>query len=54
MTPLRHRHCAAGAAATDADKVERILHEWDEAGYISYDGRQVTLNDIDKIRDLAG
>ena len=44
----------ARAAATDADKVERILQEWDEAGYISYDGHQVTLNDIDKIRDLAG
>lgn len=44
----------ARAAATDADKVERILQEWDEAGYISYDGHQVTLHDIDKIRDLAG
>lgn len=44
----------ARAAATDADKVERILQEWGEAGYISYDGRQITIHDRDKLRDLAG
>ncbi|MCA9894808.1 MAG: Crp/Fnr family transcriptional regulator [Anaerolineae bacterium] len=44
----------ARATAIDADKVEHILHEWDRAGYISYDGRQVIIHNIDRIRDQAG
>ena len=31
-----------------------VLREWDEAGYIAYDGRHVTINDSDTIRDIAG
>jgi CRP-like cAMP-binding protein len=44
----------ARAVATDADKVERILNEWTTAGYISYDGKQVEIHDLDMIRNIAG
>jgi CRP-like cAMP-binding protein len=44
----------ARAVATDADTVERILAEWDAAGYIAYDGRRLTILDLDTIRNIAG
>ncbi len=44
----------ARAIASDADTVERILEEWHEAGYIAYEGRQVTIRDIETIHNIAG
>ncbi|GEM_PF-1787914 len=44
----------ARAIATDADTVQRVLNEWHNAGYISYDGRYVSILDSDMIRDIAG
>lgn len=44
----------ARAIATDADTVERILREWHDAGYITYSSGEMHLNDIEKIRDIAG
>lgn len=44
----------ARSIATDADTVERILKDWDEAGYISYDGRHLAIRDIEVIRNIAG
>ena len=44
----------ARAIATDADTVQRILSEWHDAGYITYDGRHVTILDSEMIRDIAG
>jgi len=44
----------ARAIATDADTVQRILNEWRDAGYITYDGRHITILDVEMIRDIAG
>ncbi|MBZ0295643.1 MAG: Crp/Fnr family transcriptional regulator [Anaerolineae bacterium] len=44
----------ARAVAADADTVERILKEWVAAGYISYEGTQVTIHDIETIHIMAG
>ena len=49
-----HVSRVARAVATDVDTVERILQEWDAAGYIAYDGRQLKINDIETIRNIAG
>lgn len=44
----------ARAVALDADAVERILREWDAAGWIALDSRAVTLRDSKAIEDIAG
>jgi CRP-like cAMP-binding protein len=44
----------ARATATDADVVERILGEWVAQGYIDFDGRRLTIHNLDVIGDIAG
>ena len=44
----------ARAVAADADKVERLLKEWDAAGTIRYDGRHIQILDLEAIRNIAG
>lgn len=44
----------ARAVSVDADAVERIFQEWAKEGFITLDGLDLTVNDIDAIRNLAG
>ena len=44
----------ARAIATDADTVERILRQWQDAGYILFDRGQMQILDLDMIRHIAG
>jgi CRP-like cAMP-binding protein len=49
-----HVSRVARAAATDADVVERLLASWANEGYLTFDGRQVTLHAIETLRAIAG
>jgi CRP-like cAMP-binding protein len=44
----------ARAAATDADVVDRLLKSWVDEGYITFDGRRLTIHDIAMIQKIAG
>jgi len=44
----------ARAAATDADKVQRVLNTWRDAGYIDVSQRTVQILDLQAIEALAG
>jgi CRP-like cAMP-binding protein len=44
----------ARAAATDADVVERLLTQWKQQQYITFDGQQVTILDAEMLQNIAG
>lgn len=44
----------ARAAATDADKVQRVLTTWSEAGYVELSSHTVRIMDVDAIEAIAG
>ncbi len=44
----------ARATAAHADVVDRLLAKWQQAGYILLDGRQMSIVDLEAIRDIAG
>ncbi len=44
----------ARAAATDADVVERLLSQWQQQGYITFDGQHLTVLDADVLHNIAG
>lgn len=44
----------ARATATDADVVERLLQDWVKEGYITFEARRMTINQIETLRDIAG
>ena len=52
MEMLSHR--VERAAAVDADTVEKTFRDWAKLGYITVDGRKITLKDVAAIRNLAG
>lgn len=44
----------ARATATDADVVERLLKSWVAEGYITFDGRKLTVHNIEMLQNIAG
>lgn len=44
----------ARAIAMDGDSVDRILREWAQRDYISYDGSKLSILNIEAIRNMAG
>jgi CRP-like cAMP-binding protein len=44
----------ARAVAIDADAVERIFQEWERQGYIAFDGRTLTIHNIEALDNIAG
>ncbi len=44
----------ARAVAIDADVVSRLLHKWQQQGYITFDGRRLEIHDVDTLETIAG
>ena len=44
----------ARAIAMDGDSVNRILRDWAQCDYISYDGSKISILDLEAIRGMAG
>jgi hypothetical protein len=42
------------ATALDADVVERLLRQWSEAGIIKVNRRQMSIENIESLRHIAG
>lgn len=44
----------ARATAMDVDVVKHLLNEWQEAGIVTINGKQITVNQLDTLRNMAG
>ena len=44
----------ARATAADVDVVQRLLQEWASEGYISIEDGQITVHNVETLRDIAG
>lgn len=44
----------ARAAAVNADTVERMLQDWTKAGYITFDGRRLTIHNSEVLQNMSG
>jgi CRP-like cAMP-binding protein len=51
--PLRVTRMAR-TVGMDADLLDRLLQKWVSLGYLSYDGRTLTVRNVDALRDIAG
>lgn len=44
----------ARAAAANADTVDRLLQDWATLGYLSFDGRRLSIRNLEMIHSIAG
>lgn len=48
------KHQVANAAAVDSVWLDMMLRDWADKGYLSMDGREVVLQDVEMMREIAG
>lgn len=44
----------ARSIGIDAERLAQVLEEWQQKGYLQYDGQSLRLHDIDTLHDIAG